>query len=404
MSEVSNKGLIITEKPSMMNSITNYVSIKVDQAVKESDTVKTNISSYVSNKVDQVIKSTKTESNEILEANTKKALQNTDQATFTNNINNNPINQVNSIKFDPANKLPERLRETYRSIEKTLNPTEKAALESLLNSNKLTLTDSKNKTVLENLAEIKNGSKQKGVNSEALLKDAILVLSDRKYITQGPHGTCGAGSVQNHLWVKDPAEMLRIVKDLAKSGECELRDGYKLKAGTNSLTWHEGNKTTDGSSEDRRDFNIIFQSAIMRDIAEVGGDRDIIAGRFADYNVNKDNSDAPSVATGDSAADPNLMTGLMKSITGKSYSLSTSFLFGGGGRISELEKASKEGKQPIALFSQDGYFGLHYVVVQEVKDGKIYFQNTAHSRDYGNIDSMSIEDFKSKVRSVVIPK
>ena len=231
-------------------------------------------------------------------------------------------------------------------------------------------------------------------------------MSDRKYITQGPHGTCGAGSIQNHLWVKDSAEMLRIVKDLAKSGECSLRDGTKLKAGTNSLKWHENDKTTDGSTEDRRDFNIIFQSAIMRDVALVGGDRafgNAYIHDLADYNVNKDNSDGPSVSSGDSAANPEMVTPLLEGITGKKYSNSSSFVFGQGARIEELDKASKQGKQPIALFSSSGYFGLHYVVVQKVENGNVFFQNTAKSKDYGGVDSMSVADFKSKVRGVILP-
>lgn len=302
-----------------------------------------------------------------------------------------------AISFSPEDKLPTNLKAMYKGISKSLDSSEQKALEGLLKDNKLTIKDASGKTMLENLAEIKTAKKQKWVNSEQLLKDAVLVLSDKKYITQGPHGTCGAGSLENHLWEKKPAELLRIVKDLAKSGECKLGDGSALKAGTNSLDFHES---------DRRDFNIIFQSSVMRDVALVGGDR-AIGNKYlydlADYNVNNDNGDAKSVKSGDSAANPTLLTSLVESITSNKYTVKTSFLWGSADRIEDLKKAVNQNKQPIALFSQDGYFGLHYVVIQKIDNEKVYFQNTATSKDEGSVDSMSIEDFKKKIRGIITP-
>lgn len=308
----------------------------------------------------------------------------------------NKLASVN-VSFSPEDKLPSNLKSMYKSIGKSLDTTEKKALESLLKDNKLTLKDSSGKTVLENLVEIKTGKKQNGINSEQLLKDAVLVLSDKKYITQGPHGTCGAGALENHLWDKKPAELLRIVKDLAKTGQCKLEDGSILKAGTNSLVFHEN---------DRRDFNVIFQSAVMRDVALVGGDR-ALGNKYlhdlAEYNVNTDSGDAKSVKNGDSAANPTLLTSLVESITSSKYTVKTSFIWGGGDRLEDLKKAVSQNKQPMALFSQDGYFGLHYVVIQKIDNEKVYYQDSATSKDDGKINSMPIEDFKNKIRGIITP-
>lgn len=302
-----------------------------------------------------------------------------------------------AVSFSLEDKLPTNLKNIYKNITTSLDAVEQKALEGLLKVNKLTLKDSTGKTVLENLDEIKTGKKQKGVDSKQLLKDSVLVLSDKKYITQGPHGTCGAGSLENHLWEKKPAELVRIVKDLAKSGECKLGDGSVLKAGTNSLDFHES---------DRRDFNIIFQSAVMKDVALVGGDR-AIGNKYlydlADYNVNNDEGDAKSVKSGDSAANPTLLKSLVESITSNKYTVKTSFIWGGDSRIEDLKKAVSQNKQPIALFSQEGYFGLHYVVIQKIDNDKVYFQNTATGKDEGSVDSMSIEDFKKKIRGLITP-
>ncbi|MEK7433696.1 MAG: hypothetical protein AABZ74_11235 [Cyanobacteriota bacterium] len=356
---------------------------------------------YVVEKKDALVKTLKTESDELFGKNTKNTLG-------KDSLNYSPIvtdkNLSNAVSFDPVNNLPENLRALYKDVSASLPPTEKSALDGLLKSNKLTMKDSTGKTIMENLSEIKNGKKETGIRSNELLKDAVLILSDRKYITQGPHGTCGAGSIENHLAVKDPAELVRIVKDLAKSGESFLRDGSKLKSGTGSLKWHENNKTTDGSREDRRDFNIIFQSSVMRNVALVGGDRTfgskIHIPNFVDYNVDKDNGDANSVKTGDSAANPELVASLLHSITGKKHDN----VLTPDGNMKDIEKSANSGKQPLVVFSVDDYFSLHYVVVEKVEKGNIYFQNTAKSKDNGKVDVMPIEEFKNKVRGVILSK
>lgn len=309
------------------------------------------------------------------------------------------------------NKLSNNLKNKFTDLFSGFDSTEKKSLIELLDKGTLQKKDSRGTTILSTISEMKNGKNKTGVNGNDLAKDAVLVLSDRKYITQGPHGTCGAGALQNHLWSKDPAELARIVKDLASEGECKLQDNSILKVGTGSLDFHYGSNTTDGSFEDRRDFNIIFQSSVMKDVALVGGDRAIgnaYIYDLADYNVSKDNGDAKSVKSGDSAANPMLLGSLVESITGLNYDISTSVFWGKDGQMKELRNATNQGKEPIVLINADDskskIGNKHYVVLQRFEADTVYYWDTATSKDAGYINSMPEKEFKSRLEGILKAK
>lgn len=268
-------------------------------------------------------------------------------------------------------------------------------LMQLLDKGTLTKKDSKGTTILENIHRMQSGPNQKGVNGKQLAEESIQVLNDRYHITQGPHGTCGAASLENVMMKKDPAEVTRIVTRLAADGKVTTRGGHTMHAGTGSLDWHKGDKTTDGSSESRTDFDIIFQSATMRSVALVGGDLDFVLGGAADYNVNKDNGDGSSVATGDSASDPIFLTALAEKITGKDYDRDHLW-----GTYSEMVTNANAGKEPIALFSTGGG-GMHYVTVTSVKDGRVNFYDTAKYNRGDRANSMSVSDFQDKLMGTI---
>ncbi len=269
----------------------------------------------------------------------------------------------------------------------------KADLLKLLGHGTMTQKDSKGKTTLHNLNRLQNGPHKSGVRGTQLADDAIARLRNRNCIKQGPHGTCGAGSVQYAMMGKDPAEVVRMVADLAEKGKTTTRGGHTLNAGTGSLNWHKGDKTTDGSSENRDDFDIIFQSAAMRSMALVGGDMDIILGGAADYNVNKDNGDGKSVATGDSASDPLFVHSMMENISGKDYDSDSLW-----GTYGEMKTHANQGKEPIALYSTGGG-GMHYVTVKSVKNGNVNFYCTA----WGKMRSMPEDEFKGKLMRTITP-
>lgn len=290
--------------------------------------------------------------------------------------------------------MPASLQEKFNSVQK--NSAAKSDLFSLLDKGTLTKKDSSGKTILENVHRMQTGPNKPGVNGVGLADDTIKALNDRSHISQGPHGTCGAASLQNVMMGKDPAEVTRIVKGLAADGQVTTRGGHVMKAGTGSLNWHKDvSITTDKSVESRSDLDIIFQSAAMRSIALVGGDMDALGG-LADYNVNKDNGDASSVATGDSASDPLHLTRLAENITGKNYDQDHLW-----GTYSEMVTNANAGKEPIALFSPSGG-GMHYVTVTGVSNGKVHFYDTSeYSQGQRLAGSMGEAEFKSRIKGTV---
>lgn len=282
---------------------------------------------------------------------------------------------------------------------------------ALLDKGTLTKKDSRGATILDNIHRMQRTDKknQPGVQGKKLAEDTIKVLNNRKQIYQGPHGTCGAASLENVMMKKDPAEMVRLVTNLAATGKVTTRGGHTLQAGTGSLNWHSTSKTTAGREDKRSDFDIIFQSAAMRSIALVGGDMDAM-GRVADYNVNKDTGGSDAVKTGDSAADPLHLSRLAENITGKDYSADLRLKWA----FSDLAKEANQGKEPIALFSPDGVkltfdglkpnlqgLELHYVTVNKVENGKVYYYDTAQSQMSQRPSQMSESEFKSKLIATV---
>lgn len=307
---------------------------------------------------------------------------NSQEQKFLNSLTNKQnVKEIKTGKSETVEMIFPDKNKDYKDLMAIV--TDKKSLETLYKSGKLDQKDSKGKTVLENIKEMTTSKMQTGVDGKKLANETIAILADRNQIKQGPHGTCGAGSVQNFLWNKDPAEMIRMVKDIAKDGKVTLRDGKEMTAGTKSLTWHEGDKIKDGSIENRSDFNIIFQSAVMKDQSFLGD--------YTDYNVQNDTGDGKAVLTGDSASDPYKVKNLLQSVTGEHYD-NNMFDF------ETLKERVNQGKEVIACyFPDDSEMGMHYVTILEVKDGKVKFQNTQS----GTLDEMSEEEFKNKILATI---
>jgi hypothetical protein len=275
-----------------------------------------------------------------------------------------------------------------------------STLLNLLTQGDLQKTDSQGQSMIDNLARLANGPHQSGVNGPQLATEAVQALSNRNYISQGPHGTCGAASLENLIWSKDPAELLRVVTDLAQNGSSELRSGYQLKAAEGSLDWHRGDLTTAGRPETRSDFDIVFQSAIMRSAAVNGSDRSFAMIRMktpdtADYNVSQDTGDPEAVLRGDSASNPRLIAQLAEDITGKPFQLDLL-----PGKYERIKGDLEAGKEPISLLKAKGG-QIHYVTLLEQKQGQIIYQDTATNDSQSRIRSMSVDDFKDQMVSAI---
>lgn len=289
------------------------------------------------------------------------------------------------------------------------------ALFTLIDNKKLLSKDRDGQTILSHLQALKTQPVKDGVRPTALISGALEVLADRDKINQGPHGTCGAATLQQAMWKQDPAEMVRIVKNLAQKGESSLRQGnHILKADPNSFGWHSGMQVKNGGKENRNDFNILFQSAVMTSTALVGGSYGSggVASKAAtaltfgalglaisstansqSYNVREDNGGPMAVAKGDSAAHPGKLSGLLRGMTGSTYDIDVRdvTVFGmNWGTFDEMKTQTNAGKEPMAVFhAGDGE--LHYVTMKSINDKKVAFYDT---RGSGGVRTMDLADFK----------
>lgn len=347
-------------------------------------------------------------------------------------------------------------------------------IKNLVNSDILNLEDKNGKSILNNLHDIAFVTPQKVNDNKQIVKDAIKVLQPgnegRKNITQGNiHYTCGAASIEQFMKKFEPAEMIRIVKDLAHKGETELKNGTKIKAGTDSLNFRTGSKVNasvseiskygDGKQvlEDRSAFDIIFQSAVMKNIALIGGDltgqntsalSDLwIANKTdlidLDYNLESD-SDYSSIERGNRGGHPGAISNFLSAATGKQYDYKHSLtLEGMVGKfwskiadpaaksylnLKEREKNNKplieqlktslaKGKDTVFVYGKD-LNSLHYVTGVKFgeKDGKqgVFVVNTMladnkmgkENRDKGCQTDyfLSIEELQSKLQGVIYEK
>lgn len=290
-----------------------------------------------------------------------------------------------------------------------------ADLFTLINNQKLLAKDHDGNTILSHLHALKTQSVKDGVRPTQLISGALDVLADRNKITQGPHGTCGAATLQQAMWKQNPAEMVRIVKNLATQGQSSLKTGsHILKADPNSFGFHSGMRVQGGGVETRNDFNILFQSAVMTSTALVGGSYGSggLASKAAtaltfgalglavsgaannqNYNVRQDNGSGQAVLKGDSAAHPGKLSGLLSNMTGSRYDLDVRdvTVFGmNWGTFDEMKANTNAGKEPMAVFHA-GEGQLHYVTMKSITDKQVSFYDT---RGSGGVVKMDLEDFK----------
>lgn len=285
---------------------------------------------------------------------------------------------------------------------------------ALINNQKLLKKDHEGQTLLSHLYALKTENVKTGVRPTALISGALDILADRNKITQGPHGTCGAATLQQAMWKQDPAEMVRIVRNLAQKGQSDLRQGsHTLKADPNSFGWHKDMKVTGGGKETRNDFDILFQSAVMRSTALVGGTYGsglgskvataltfgalgLAASSAAgsqSYNVRQDHGGPTAVLKGDSAAHPGKLSGLLANMTGNRYDIDVrdvTIMGMNWGTFEEMKTHTAAGKEPMAVFHA-GEGQLHYVTMKSITDKQVSFYDT---RGNGGVRTMSLADFK----------
>ena len=370
--------------------------------------------------------------------------------------------RYNSNKIEPAKEKIE----LTKGME-VLSVEDKSKLENLLTSGILNKTDKDGKSILQNLHEMAFNTKQKVYDNKTLVKDAIKLLQPndlgRKEITQcEAHFTCGSASIQQYMQKYEPAELVRIVKDLAAEGKATLKGGAEIKAGTGSLSFRAGSEIKGSENdiknygkngkltEDRCAFDILFQSATMRNIALIGGDMTNQSLGFlnkidaidTDYNLESDSNYA-SVERGNKGGHPAAMAEFMHQVTGKDFDYQHVFslkdmlpeklykYIGGAadsaaGAVLNLKDAEKNNdvlinklkasletspkKDTVIVYGKD-IDSLHYVTA--LKFGKnekgeegLFFVNTMAKKENGaNVnDFMTLATLKQKLQGVIFEK
>jgi hypothetical protein len=311
--------------------------------------------------------------------------------------------------------------------------------------------DMAGKTVLDNLYRLYKGPALAGDSektykkdyriSRELARDAVSALLSTACITQGAHYTCGAASLENYLQINNPGELVRIVRELAMKGEASLKDGKQMNAPQYSLNFKAGDRfagnNKDGhNTEDRSRFDIIFQSAVMDEIALMGGDRNPRTPEFFDpasYNVKMDVDGQQLYGNG--GAHWLAIRNLVRSITLKEPETHgiNELSFALDKKTADVSPETTEkltdffrknpGKQAIILYHTPGetsQAGAHYVLATGIftgKDGREYISvlntmaNTGKdgykspgkdSRPYCQAQSKPVSELKKSLTAVVL--
>lgn len=333
-----------------------------------------------------------------------------------------------------------------------LSAKEKNILEKILVNGVLTKKDLDGNSVLENLKTI---SQSKKVDGNKVLKEMInilnpsdikenLKLSEKvssasdvgkmdenrsidkknkiyqkgveptgglKEITQCPtHYTCGAASMEVFLKDENPESLVKMVKDLATSGESKFRD-KTLKNPPGALNFHAGYDISGKGQEDRTDADIILQSAIMQKVS-LG---------FGDYNIEKDTDGITTKIAGNGGGNPKHMSHMMENITGKKFNYEhnldfygASTVYGIGSPVNNdklfklLDDTVSNGKKVIIAYNTNpnDKLGLHYVTVLGKNDkGEYCFVDTDQKKEVGSkLFTMNAEEMKKKISVIIYPE
>lgn len=224
------------------------------------------------------------------------------------------------------------------------------------------------------------------VSTSAVVRQLVLRLQDRAEIFQGPQFTCGSAAIQNYMTQNQPAEMVSIVGQLATRGKAILQDGSSLKLPKDTQRYlqtqstHDFNKGVDRDTRETTD--VLFQSAVMKDISLVGGDRawkrnaNTWLGEgvkalawltdWADYNAQNDDAGLLPKLAGNGGGDPFLIQDLLEGMTGKDFSrasmISKDHLWGDDSRFKGILQGIKRGQNEVLTLLKSP---LHYVLLTD---------------------------------------
>lgn len=294
--------------------------------------------------------------------------------------------------------------------------------------------DAQGQTVLSQLHQL---CQSKGfcpeVSTQGVARQLILRLNDRSEIFQGPQYTCGSAALQNYMTSNDPGEMVHIVKSLATSGKAKLRDGSMLKLPEDTQAYLKSQSSyrfNEGKDKDTRTVSdILFQSAVMKDISIVGGDRawkgesqSLLDGGvkalawltdWADYNAKNDDVGLLPKLAGNGGGDPLLLEQLTEAMTGHSMTresvLNPENSWGNQNAFKKVLSSIKRGENEVLTLLKSP---LHYVLLTDydVKQQTVTYLSTGtYARDTGQksvtaYQTLSVADFLANCGALIYPE
>ena len=261
--------------------------------------------------------------------------------------------------------------------------------------------DSQGKTLLDNLTELSTMKldpklASEGIQRADLLESVMEECATPGQINQANRGTCTVTSMQYMLCTEQPGEYARLMTGLlSPEGKATLRNGDPLVRVSDSIA--------KDSATNRSDSERIFQSAMM-DYAN--GDENY--SNVDDASTKERWWILPDVDHG--GLYPDQEERGLEALFGQDYKRVK------GGGLEYLESVTPG--QTLVDFKWGD--GGHAVVVERVEDGRVYFRNpwgpttdatgTTYSdpdrrmEDPANrVESMTVEEFNKKMRTVYVP-
>lgn len=294
-------------------------------------------------------------------------------------------------------------------------------------------TDSRGQTTLNHINSL---TRAKGVypqvSPQAVAKQLIVRLNDRSEMFQGPQYTCGSATIQNYMTQHDPGEFTRIVKDLATKGKTTLRDKSSLTVPDEMQyylkTQSEHRFIGETTPDTREVTDVLFQSAVMKDISIVGGDRAwkgksdnlLEAGAkafawltdWADYDAQNDDDGIVAKLKGNGGGDPLLIEQLTEAMTGRRFDrdsiVNLNNAFGSKSAFKAALSQVKRGEHELLTLLKEP---LHYVLLTDFDpqaETVTYLSTGAYHRDSGEssvtaYETVPLKDFLSNCGALYSP-
>lgn len=234
-------------------------------------------------------------------------------------------------------------------------------------------------TLLAHLHGLATQPLDPSVDRSSLVAEVVAEVENPVRVNQHGKGTCGATTAQIMLLRQHPAEYVRIIRDLASSaGEARLAGGATLKR---PADWQATNDW--GRSHPSR----LFQAAAM-DLSVPGVVR---------YDNTEDKHWLGPIPVGTGMSSGGLAK-VLSNLYGADFDSTTAWRWNREQVWADTKQRLAAGEGPFPTSLTWGDDGGHWVQVDRVEDGRVYFTNP-----WGIAQSMAEADFFSHLKTVVTP-